>query len=479
MLDGYVASSLPGVGIVSWGQQATDITKVTFGFNASGSPVVALGAQGSFSGNVLNQFAVDEHDGFLRVVVETWDEGSGVLVFEQQAENLTEVGALRGLASNENLYSVRFAGNRAYFVTFLRTDPLFVVDLSSPANPVLLGELHVPGFSDHIQPLDEKYLLTIGSDADEMTGRMGGLQVSIFDVSDSTNPLLAHRYSLTDDRSSSTDITGNRWHRGDGDHLALGFFPEQGVVTVPVQTQDHIWENRRVDVPGDFIGFPEIMPLPRWKPPTQYLDVLSFDVESGISSLGRIDHATPVRRAVQIAGHLVGVSESEISVHTFSDPGTPVESVPLDVVHIFRPLKELPDQTESTLPDIGNLVNRFVAGLPLHSSWLVKESEQIGDRQVLYAQHTSGTVHRMVSTKPVQEADWSAFGFTSVSNLESQVLDRTARGSQDSQVPAVEQIQSLVSDAILDQFSLVRDSSGQVQRQLLFATLGGSQDGRS
>ena len=479
VFDGYVASSWGNIGILSWGQQATDVTKVTFGADARELPVVSLAAQGSFSGNVLNQFAVDEHDGFLRVVVETWDEGSGVLVFEQQAESLKEVGSLRGLASNENLYAVRFAGNRAYFVTFLRTDPLFVVDLSSPANPVLLGELHVPGFSDHIQPLDEKYLLTIGSDADEMTGRMGGLQVSIFDVSDSTNPLLAHRYSLTDDRSSSTDITGNRWHRGDGDHLALGFFPEQGVVTVPVQTQDHIWENRRVDVPGDFIGFPEIMPLPRWKPPTQYLDVLSFDVESGISSLGRIDHATPVRRAVQIAGHLVGVSESEISVHTFSDPGTPVESVPLDVVHIFRPLKELPDQTESTLPDIGNLVNRFVAGLPLHSSWLVKESEQIGDRQVLYAQHTSGTVHRMVSTKPVQEADWSAFGFTSVSNLESQVLDRTARGSQDSQVPAVEQIQSLVSDAILDQFSLVRDSSGQVQRRLLFATLGGSPDGRS
>ncbi len=490
VFDGHVASSSRDIGILPWGQQATDVTKVTFGADARELPVVSLAAQGSFSGNVLNQFAVDEHDGFLRVVVETWDEGSGVLVFEQQAESLTEVGALRGLASNENLYSVRFAGNRAYFVTFLRTDPLFVVDLSSPTNPVLLGELHVPGFSDHIQPLDENYLLTIGSDADEMTGRMGGLQVSIFDVSDSTNPLLAHRYALTDDRSSSTDITGDRWHRGDGDHLALGFFPEQGVVTVPVQTQDHIWENGRVDLPIDFIdmpeiffpepiggqppaAIPEIMPVPRWKPPVQYLEVLSFDVESGISSLGRIDHATPVRRAVQIAGHLVGVSESEISVHTFSDPGTPVESVPLDVVHVFRPLQALPDQHELKLPEIENLVDRSVVGVPLYGSWLVKEAEQIGDRQVLYAQHTSGTVHRMVSTKPVQEADWSAFGFASVSNLESQVLDRTARDSQDSQVPAVEQIQSLVSDAILDQFSLVRDSSGQVQRRLLFATLGG------
>ena len=91
-----------------------------------------------------------------------------------------------------------------------------------------------------------------------MTGRMGGLQVSIFDVSDSTNPLLVHRYSLTDDRSSSTKITGDRWRRGDGDHLALGFFPEQGVVTVPVQTHHRRGQNGRVDFPGDFIDLPGI-----------------------------------------------------------------------------------------------------------------------------------------------------------------------------------------------------------------------------
>ncbi|HAO71654.1 MAG TPA: hypothetical protein DCR06_03535, partial [Planctomycetaceae bacterium] len=500
VFDGHGASSRDGIGILRWGQQATDITKVTFNFDGSGSPVVSLSAQGSFSGNILNQFAVDEQEGFLRVVVETWDEGSSVLVFDHQADSLVEIGALRGLASNENLYSVRFAGNRAYFVTFLRTDPLFVVDLSSPTDPVLLGELHVPGFSDHIQPLDENHLFTIGSDADEMTGRMGGLQVSIFDVSDSANPLLLHRYSLTDDRGSSTDITGSRWRRGDGDHLALGFFPEQGVVTVPVKTRGHVGQDRRIDLPGDLIdlpgvafpepfprpfigqpsvGFPDVMPVPRWKPPAQYLEVLSFDVESGIGSLGRIDHTAPVQRAVQIAGYLVGVSESEVSVHTFADPGTPVDSVPLDAVHIFRPLKALPDRHEPKLPAIGRLVDQSVAGIPFHGSWLVKEAEQIGDRQVLYAEHMSGTVHRMVSTKPVQEADWSAFGFASMSNLESQLLDRTARGSQDPQDLVTEQIQSMVSDAILDRFSLVRDSSGQVQRRLLFATLGGSPDTHS
>ncbi|HBK73529.1 MAG TPA: hypothetical protein DDZ24_04890, partial [Planctomycetaceae bacterium] len=227
------------------------------------------------------------------------------------------------------------------------------------------------------------------------------------------------------------------------------------------------------------VGFPDVMPVPRWKPPAQYLEVLSFDVESGIGSLGRIDHTAPVQRAVQIAGYLVGVSESEVSVHTFADPGTPVDSVPLDAVHIFKPLKALPDRHEPKLPAIGRLVDQSVAGIPFHGSWLVKEAEQIGGRQVLYAEHMSGTVHRMVSTKPVQEADWSAFGFASMSNLESQLLDRTARGSQDPQDLVTEQIQSMVSDAILDRFSLVRDSSGQVQRRLLFATLGGSPDTHS
>jgi hypothetical protein len=491
VFDGHAASSWIGIGIMPWGQQTTDITKVTCGFDLNGSPVVSRGAQGSFSGTVLNQFAADEHEGFLRVVVETWDEGSSVLVFDHQAENLVEVGALRGLASNENLYSVRFAGNRAYFVTFLRTDPLFVVDLSSPTNPVLLGELHVPGFSDHIQPLDENFLFAIGSDADEMTGRMGGLQVSIFDVSDSTNPLLVHRYSLTDDRSSSTKITGDRWRRGDGDHLALGFFPEQGVVTVPVQTHHRRGQNGRVDFPGDFIDLPGIgivfpeplvgqlpvtipdaMPVPRWKPPAQYLEVLSFDVESGIGSLGRIDHTTPVRRAVQIGGRLVGVSESEVSLHTFSDPTTTVESVPLDTVHVLRSLKALPDLHEPKLPAIGNLVDQSVAGLPLHGSWLVKESEVIGDHQVLYAEHASGAVHRMVSTKPVNETSWASFSFESICNLESRLLDRVARGSPYETSVSVKYIQSMVSDSVLNKFSLTRNFSGDVQRQLVFATLG-------
>ena len=481
VFDEYAGFSWGDVSILPWSQQVTDVTKVTFSLNESGAPVVSLAAQGSFRGNVLNQFAADEQEDFLRIVVETWGEGSGVVVLEHQGDSLVEVGALRGLASNENLYSVRFVDSRAYFVTFRQTDPLFVVDLHSPTNPVLLGELHVPGFSDHIQPIDENYLLTIGSDADEETGRMQGLQVSIFDVSDPVNPLLLHRHALTRDSGSSTEITGNRRLRGDGDHLALGFFPEQGVMTVPVQARGHANWDRNTSLP---IVFPEprfedsIRPVSNavrgsgWKVPRQYLEVLSFDTESGISSLGVVDHASRINRAVHIEGYLVGVSAGEVSVHSFSDPNTTLASVVLDEITIGGPMKASPDRQRPDFLAIGQLVDQSVAGLPLHASWLIKETEVIGNRQVLYAEHASGVVHRMVSTKPVEEADWSAFGFDSIHNLESRVLSRLSTGNQEPSGPSSKQVQALVSDAILNQLNLVRESSGRIRRQL-FAPDGG------
>ena len=132
----------------------------------------------------------------------------------------------------------------------------------------------------------------------------------------------------------------------------------------------------------------------------------------------------------------------------------------------------MPDLHEPKLPAIGNLVDQSVAGLPLHGSWLVKESEVIGDQQVLYAEHASGAVHRMVSTKPVNETSWASFSFESICNLESRLLDRVARGSPYETSFSVKYIQSIVSDSVLNKFSLTRNFSGDVQRQLVFATLG-------
>ena len=455
-----------------WRPSVTTVTKVGFGADQAGSPTVSRASQGTITGRVLNQFAADEQDGFLRVVVEVRGEGSGVRVLEQQGENLVEVGSLTGFAPGEDLYSVRFVGDRAYFVTFLQVDPLFVVDLSTPTAPTLLGELKVPGYSDHIQPLGEHHLLTIGRDADDETGLFMGMQVSIFDVTDPTSPSLLHRHTLAGGRSTSTAITGSRWRRGDGDHLALGFFPDEGVITIPVRTDGQFWWGPPIEPPiirplGGETGAllprdPIVLPkLPGRKLPSQQLEVLSFDIVGGISSLGGIDHDTSVDRAVKVAGQLVGVSASEVSVHDFAEPATTLGSVRLDEV-TAQPITELPAAAPQTFPAIEMLIEQAVAGLPVHKTWVAKTAETVGDQTVMFAEHASGAVHRLTSQGSFAEAGWAAFGFEGVGNLESRPLSRQARG--EAFAAAVTEVRSMLSDAVLERLNLSRDTAGRLHR---------------
>ena len=87
----------------------------------------------------------------------------------------------------EQVFAVRFLGDRGYVVTFRRTDPLYVLDLSDPADPKATGELEVAGFSEMLYPLDNGLLLGVGRDADD-TGRATGLKVALFDVADPAQP---------------------------------------------------------------------------------------------------------------------------------------------------------------------------------------------------------------------------------------------------------------------------------------------------
>ncbi|MEW8256088.1 MAG: beta-propeller domain-containing protein [Candidatus Thiodiazotropha taylori] len=112
---------------------------------------------------------------------------------------LEVAGRLDGLGRpGEMLYASRFIGNRGYLITFKKVDPLYVLDLSDPENPVSLGELEVSGYSEYLHPVGENYLLGIGKEAvdAEGSGDRGGLgfawfqgvKVSLFDVSDPTTP---------------------------------------------------------------------------------------------------------------------------------------------------------------------------------------------------------------------------------------------------------------------------------------------------
>lgn len=162
------------------------------------------GAEGTVDGILLDDMAMNEYKGNLRVVTtvekqqvkEVKDDITGEVIgydsldFETYNNlyvldsKLQVMGKVEKLAADERVYSARFLGDAGYFVTFRQTDPLFSVDLSDPKNPKVLGELKISGFSEYLHFYDKGHLLGLGMEADEDTGETKGLKLSMFDISD-------------------------------------------------------------------------------------------------------------------------------------------------------------------------------------------------------------------------------------------------------------------------------------------------------
>lgn len=185
-------------------------------------------------GHLLNQFSMGEsEDGHLRVVT-TLDQTSEV---ETQLsvldENLKEVGQLSGISKGEYLYAARFLGDRAYLVTFEQVDPFLVVDLTTPENPKLLGELKLPGVTEYLQPYGENYVIGVGREVDQ-NGVFSGLKMDLFDVTDLSDPKVKYSVSVSEGYGDSPLL----W-----DHKSLLFNPEYGKSTAligfPVWTYDY------------------------------------------------------------------------------------------------------------------------------------------------------------------------------------------------------------------------------------------------
>mgnify|MGYP002802516787 CR=1 FL=1 len=177
--DAVTYSNMAGDEIASFVPGAVD-TRL-FAFSLSDG----IRYQGSteIDGTLLNQFAMDAHNGYYRIAT-TAEDGSCLPVLN---ESLETVGELRGIAPGEDIYAVRFLGDTAYLVTFYQTDPLFVLDLSDPASPRVTGELKIPGFSNYLHPYAENLLIGIGTAGDE-NGATGQLKISLFDVGNMQEP---------------------------------------------------------------------------------------------------------------------------------------------------------------------------------------------------------------------------------------------------------------------------------------------------
>ncbi|MBE6765352.1 MAG: hypothetical protein E7546_05675 [Ruminococcaceae bacterium] len=171
---------------------------------------IDMTASASVPGTLLNQFSMDEHNGYFRLVTTlgnsvhsasifstdmNWEDtrSTGLYILD---ESLETVGSVEGLAEGERVYSVRFDGDIGYFVTFRQVDPLFAVDLSDPTSPEVLSKLKIPGFSTYLHPYDDGLLFGLGFDADEETGWIEYMKISMFDVSDPADVSEKHKLVL-------------------------------------------------------------------------------------------------------------------------------------------------------------------------------------------------------------------------------------------------------------------------------------------
>lgn len=221
-------------------------------------------------GNILNQFSMDEYKGDFRIATTTWDNKGGqsnnLFTFDK---NLKPLGEITNIAPGERIYSVRFMGDKAYMVTFRQVDPLFVIDVADSANPKILGQLKIPGYSDYLHPYDETHIIGFGKNADD-SGRFGGMKMAIFDVSDFANPKEMYT-EFIGDRGTESPLLHN--------HKALLFSKEKNLLAFPVSLYE---------IPENYKNNKNAYGVFKY----QGLYVYDISLENGFSLRGRISHIT-------------------------------------------------------------------------------------------------------------------------------------------------------------------------------------------
>jgi hypothetical protein len=249
--------------------EASEIHKFTIGQKPRETRYVGSGV---VPGHVLNQFAMDEWYGYLRVattrgrVPDPKVESAVSILAESTGGNLARVGAIEKIAPGEDIRAVRFDDDRGYIVTFKKTDPLFVIDLYQPAHPAILGELKIPGFSTYLHRIDPEHLLSIGFDANDHGdfAYFDGVILQLFDVKKPTEPKLVHKEKIGTRGSSSEAAT---------DHLAFNYFADRGLLAIPMTICEGGGDGRN----GDMLAFSGLL-------------VYDVDIEKGFTRLGGVDH---------------------------------------------------------------------------------------------------------------------------------------------------------------------------------------------
>jgi hypothetical protein len=293
-------------------------------------------ASGTVPGDVLDQFALDEKNGSVRVTTTEQRTGpalpdghpnqaSHVFVLQNDRGRLDVTGDAGEIAPGETLYATRYVGDKGYVVTWNVTDPLFVVDVADPHAPKVLGQVQIPGFSTYIHPLDDTHLLTIGRETDDTGhqhttgGYWFGIAIQVFDVTNPLAPSLMYKYVYDGGEYATTEAMDN--------HKAFTYFDDKKLLAFPYEHQGSYGTSG----------------------PSSTLEVFQVGVAEGIQKLGSVDHSGllatlpdgyygycggyydgSVRRGVFIGNDVFSISYGGIIASDVSNLSTPIATLKLD-----------------------------------------------------------------------------------------------------------------------------------------------------
>ncbi len=272
-------------------------------------------ADGEVPGVTLDQFSMDEYNGNVRIVTTTnnwwwWnsetDINNRLMILD---EDLNVVSTLENLGKEgESVQATRFSGDYAYVVTFLRTDPFYVIDLSDPLNPTKLSELEIPGFSDYLQPIGSNHILGIGYGDED--GGTQGLKISLYDISDKSNAVVASEIVYPYNNNSYM------WTSTVYNHKDLLISVSKGIIALPYTLNDYSGEDNY-----------------NWSYHTGVL-VINLDLENGeITERARVEHSetnsydTYVYKSKLISDYIYTISSKYVMVSSILDPETVLKQV--------------------------------------------------------------------------------------------------------------------------------------------------------
>ena len=290
--------------------------------------IITYTGRGEVPGYLRNQFAMDEYGGNLRVATtsDVWTtrgqhEYNNVFVLDA---GMKTIGSLTHVAEQEKIYSTRFIGDRLYMVTFRRMDPFFVIDLSDPAGPKILGKLKIPGYSDYLHPYDKNLVIGLGKETG--TNDWGGvstqgIKLALFDVSDLEHPRQVGKVEIGDAGSDSAALS---------DHKAFLFDKAKNLLVIPARVvRQDTAEEKTTAVSQPYVWYGAY--------------VFGVNPETGFVLRGTVEHGTggsgyyyygssknEVKRSLYIGDTLYTLSSAKILATPINRINTTVATIDID-----------------------------------------------------------------------------------------------------------------------------------------------------